>query len=103
VRSVGIKELARRYGIDRNTVRRALRADEPPRYERPSKLEPFKAEIRELLRAEPKLSRVRIRELIDPLGFQGGKTSLTARLRSRPPTARGAFSPGAKGCVFSRP
>jgi transposase-like protein len=29
VRGVGIKELARRHGIDRNTGRRALRADEP--------------------------------------------------------------------------
>ncbi len=27
VRQVPIKELARRYGIDRNTVRRALRSD----------------------------------------------------------------------------
>jgi hypothetical protein len=34
VRAVPIKELARRYGIDRNTVRRALRSDRPPRYER---------------------------------------------------------------------
>ncbi len=53
---VGIKELARRYGIDRNTVRRALRSEEPPRYQRPvaaSKLEPFKEEIHELLRQEP--------------------------------------------------
>jgi transposase len=84
VRGVGIKELARRYGIDRNTVRRALRADEPPRYERasrPSKLEPFKEEIHELLRAEPKLTGVRIRELIEPLGFDGGKSIVDDYLR----------------------
>jgi transposase len=84
VRGVGIKELARRYGIDRNTVRRALRADEPPRYERasrPSKLEPFKEEIHELLRGEPKLTGVRIRELIEPLGFDGGKSIVDDYLR----------------------
>ena len=51
VRGVAIKELARRYGIDRNTVRRALRSDRPPGYERPprpSKLDPFKDEIHRL-------------------------------------------------------
>ena len=77
VRRVSIKELARRYGIDRNTVRRALRADEPPRYRRParpSKLDPFKDEIHELLRTDAKLTGVRVRELIEPLGFEGSKT-----------------------------
>jgi len=84
VRGVSIKELARRYRIDRNTVRRALRADEPPRYvraSRPSKLEPFKDEIHELLRRDPKLSGVRIRELIEPLGFEGGKSIVDDYLR----------------------
>ena len=58
VRGVGIKELARRYGIDRNTVRRAVRSEEPPRYQRPvaaSKLDPFKEEIHELLPQDPRL------------------------------------------------
>ncbi len=56
VRGVGIKELARRYRIDRNTVRRAIRSQEPPRYQRPaaaSKLDAFKEEIHELLRQGP--------------------------------------------------
>jgi transposase-like protein len=30
VRGVSIKELARRFGVDRNTVRRALRSEKPP-------------------------------------------------------------------------
>jgi hypothetical protein len=84
VRGVGIKELARRYGIDRNTVRRALRAEEPPRYRRPpaaSKLDPFKEEIHELLRRDPRLPGVRVRELIEPLGFVGGKTIVDEYLR----------------------
>ena len=77
VRGVGIKELARRYGVDRNTVRRAVRSEQPPRYQRPvvaSKLEPFKDEIHRLLSDDPKLHGVRVRELIEPLGFDGGKT-----------------------------
>jgi transposase len=84
VRQVPIKELARRHGIDRNTVRRALRSAEPPRYRRPtrpSKLEPFKDEIHELLRRDPKLTGVRVRELIEPLGFVGSKTIVDEYLR----------------------
>jgi transposase len=77
VRGVSIKELARRTGLSRNTVRAALRSPGPPRYERSSagsKLDPFKAEIHRLLRGEPAMTGQRIRELIAPLGFDGGKT-----------------------------
>ena len=84
VRGVGIKELARRYGIDRNTVRRAVRSPEPPRYRRPpvaSKLDPFKDEIHRLLRADPTLSGVRVREEIERLGFDGSKTIVDDYLR----------------------
>jgi len=84
VRGVGIKELARRYGVDRNTVRRAVRSEEAPRYQRPavaSKLEPFKDEIHRLLSDDPKLPGVRVRELIEPLGFDGGKTIVDDYLR----------------------
>ena len=84
VRGVSIKDLVRRHGIGRNTVRRALRADQPPRYERerrPSKLDPFKEEVHELLRAHPKLPGVRVRELIEPLGFDGSKTIVDDYLR----------------------
>jgi transposase len=48
VRGVSIKELARRTGLSRNTVRAALRSDAPPVYRRAVKgsvLDPFKAEI----------------------------------------------------------
>ncbi len=80
---VSIKELARRHGIDRNTVRRALRSDAPPVYRRPSasKLDPFKDEIHRLLKADPKLPGQRLRELIEPLGFDGGKTIVDDYLR----------------------
>ena len=57
---------------------------------RPSKLDPFKEEIHELLRADPKLPGVRVRELIEPLGFQGGKTIVDDYLRE----VRPLFLPG---------
>jgi hypothetical protein len=62
---------------DRDTIRRALRSAQPPRYSRssrPSKLDPFRGEIAELLRAEPRIPSQRIRELIAELGFDGAKT-----------------------------
>ena len=77
VRGVSIKELVRRTGLSRNTVRAALQADAPPGFrcrERASKLEPFKDEIHRLLKGDPRLSGVRVRELIEPLGFDGAKT-----------------------------
>jgi len=84
VRGVSINELVRRTGLARNTVRAALRSDAPPRYERrarPSKLDPFKDEIHRLLGKDPRLSGVRVRELIEPLGFAGGKTVVDDYLR----------------------
>ena len=84
VRGVAIKELVRRTGLSRNTIRAALRSDEPPAFrcpERPSKLDPFKDEIHRLLKDDPKLSGVRVRELIEPLGFDGGKTIVDDYLR----------------------
>lgn len=84
VRGVSIKELARRTGLARNTVRVALRSEAPPRYQRlaaESKLDSFKEEIHELLREDPRLPGVRVRELIEPLGFDGGKTIVDDYLR----------------------
>jgi transposase len=84
VRGVSIKELVRRTGLARNTIRAALRAGVPPGVrcpERPSKLDPFKDEIHRLLTADPRLPGVRVRELIEPLGFDGGKTIVDDYLR----------------------
>jgi transposase len=84
VRGVSIKELERRTGLARNTIRAALRSGQPPVFrvpERPSKLDPFKEEIHRLLKDDPKLPGVRVRELIEPLGFDGAKTIVDDYLR----------------------
>jgi transposase len=84
VRGVSIKQLAARTGLSRNTVRVALRAPEPPRYQRAragSKLDPFKDEIHRLLKDDCAMPGQRIRELIAPLGFVGGKTIVDDYLR----------------------
>jgi transposase len=77
VRGVSIKRLARRTGLSRNTIRKALRSDQPPAYRREpagSMLDPFKDEIHRLLKDDPTLTGVLIREELEPLGFAGGKT-----------------------------
>ena len=93
VGGVSIKELARRFAVDRNTVRRALRSSDPPRYERtpgPSKLDPFKDEIHRLLHDDPRLPNMRVGELVAPLGYTGRQTILDAYLREVRPLFRPA-------------
>ncbi|MGH2800881.1 MAG: IS21 family transposase [Thermoleophilaceae bacterium] len=84
VKRLSIKEIVRRTGHGRNTIRRALRSGEPPRYRRlprPSKLDPFRDEVHRLLRAEPRLPGKRVRELLEEQGYVGGKTILDDYLR----------------------
>jgi transposase len=88
VDGLSIHEIVRRTGHDRNTVRRALRRAGPPRYERParpSKLDQFKDEIKRLLQDDPRIPGKRIRELIEALGYEGGKTILDDYLRELRP------------------
>jgi transposase len=84
VRGLSIREIHRRTGLHRDTIRRAISSDHPPRYERAvagSKLDPFKDEVHRLLGSDPRLPGQRIRELIAPLGFEGGKTIVDDYLR----------------------
>jgi transposase len=84
VRGLSIREIHRRTGLHRDTIRRALSSDEPPVYRRPpvgSKLDPFRDEIHRLLAEDAKLPGQRVRELIAPLGFCGGKTIVDDYLR----------------------
>lgn len=94
VDGVSIREIRRRTGLHRETIRRALAAKRPPAYRRrakaPSKLDPFKEEIERLLRlrSDHRMPGTRIRELIAELGYEGCKTILDDRLREvRPPFA----------------
>jgi len=88
VKGLSIKEIQRRTGFHRQTIRRALRSVQAPRYERaprPSKLDPFKEEIQRLLREEPRLPGTRVRELLQESGYEGGKTIVDDYLRELRP------------------
>ena len=74
---VSIREISKRTGSHRKTIRRALAAAEPPKYSRPvreSKIDPFKDWICDQLRAEPRIQSQRLRELATEIGYQGGKS-----------------------------
>jgi transposase len=74
---LSIREISRRTGLHRKTVRRALSAKTPPRYVRPSagsKVDPFKEWIADQLRSDPRIPSQRLRELAVEIGYAGGKT-----------------------------
>jgi transposase len=89
VEGLSQRQIHRRTGIHRDTIRRALASPTPPSYgprpRRPSKLDPYLPEIERLLDDEPTLSGVRIREEIEKLGYLGGKTILDDLLRELRP------------------
>jgi hypothetical protein len=58
VKGLSQREIRRRTGLHRDTIRRAVNSSRPPVYRRMpagSKLDPFKDEICRLLREDPKL------------------------------------------------
>jgi len=77
VDGVSIREISRRTGLHRRTIRRALAAPEPPTYEREpagSKVDPFKDWICEQLAADPRIQSQRLREMATEIGYEGGKS-----------------------------
>ena len=77
VERLSIREISKRTGLHRKTIRRALAASVPPKYRRESagsKVDPFKDWICEQLQADPKIQSQRLRELATELGYQGGKS-----------------------------
>lgn len=97
-----IKAIARRLGVARNTVRSALAAAEPPRYERPAKgsaLDAYESRLVGLLTEFPDMPATVIAER---LGWTGASSVLRARVallrpRFRPadPADRTTYEPGA--------
>lgn len=96
-----IKQVARVMGVSKNTVKRALAADGPPRYERAARgsiVDAAEPRIRELLQAWPTMPATVIAERI---GWARGLTVLKDRVRElRPvylppdPASRTAYRAG---------
>nr|WP_202966155.1 hypothetical protein [Streptomonospora alba] len=98
---MAIKAIARQMAIWKNTVRRALTCEDPPRYQRAprgSVVDAVEGEIRALLKATPDMPATVIAERI---GWQRGMTVLKDRIRQlRPlyqvpdPASRTRYEPG---------
>lgn len=98
---LSIKEIARQLGVARNTVRTALRSDEPPAYRREkgsSIVDAVEPEIRRLLMQFPKMPATVIAERV---GWTRSLTVLKDRVRElRPlylppdPAGRTEYRPG---------
>src|SRR3954467_11166962 len=81
---LSIREISKRTGLHRKTIRRALGAEAPPRYSRPpavSKLDPYRQWICPQLGAHPRIESLRLRERAAELGYEGGKTIFDAYVR----------------------
>lgn len=77
---MGIRAIERKLGISRNTVRAALRSDEPPQYERAatgSAVDAYEDQIRRLLAVVPDMPATVIAERI---GWERGMTVLRERV-----------------------
>lgn len=88
---LGIKAIVKRTEIARNTVRAAIRSETPPAYRRParpSKLDPFKGEIVSLLKDDDDIPGKRVLEILQGLGYSGGKSILNEHLAQVRPLFR---------------
>ncbi len=98
---LGIKTIARRLGLARNTVRAALASDTPPKYERApagSKVDAFEPRIRLLLAEFPDMPATVIAERI---GWEHSSSVLRGRVaalrplfRPADPADRTTYEPG---------
>ncbi len=77
---LGVKTIARRLGVARNTVRAALASDEPPKYQRRaagSAVDGFEPQIRRLLAEFPDMPATVIAERV---GWEQSASVLRARV-----------------------
>jgi transposase len=81
------KAIARHLNLDPKTVRQALKKETFSRNPRPrpSKLDPFREHIRDLLASYPRMSAVRIHEEIRKAGYEGGMSILRCYVKTMRP------------------
>lgn len=96
-----IKEIARRLGVVRNTVRVALASDRPPSYQRArrgSVIDPYELQIRALLKDWPTMPAPEIAQRIGWSYSEGPLKKLLARIRPEykgiDPADRVTYEPG---------
>jgi transposase len=96
---VSEREIARRLGMNRRTVARLARSEEPPRYRRAptgSQLDPLEPVLRRLLAEWPAIKAPRLTEILrEEYGYPGSVRLVQEHLqRLRPSTVRSAQRTG---------
>ena len=100
---VSQREIARRLGVNRRTVKRLAEADELPRYERApagSMLDPLELVIRRLIKEWPEIKAPRVTEVLrDEFAYTGSvdlvrKRMATLRPRAERPAQKTGYRPG---------
>jgi transposase len=96
---VSRREIARRLGINRRTVKRMLESDAPPTYRRAaqgSQVDRFEPVIRATLEEWPDIKAPRMTDILrDDYGYAGSVDVVKRRLRElRPPAERPAQRTG---------
>jgi transposase len=96
---VSEREIARRLGMNRRTVARLARSEEPPRYRREpagSQLDPLEWVLRRLVEEWPQIKAPRLTEILrSEYGYTGSLRLVQAHLRRlRPSTVRPAQRTG---------
>ena len=88
---IPIKEIARKLGIARNTVRAALPSERPPKYERAGRgslVDGVEMDVRKVLAEYPRMLATVIAERI---GWQYSITTLKERIRAIRPSTRASI------------
>ena len=98
---VPIKAIARRLGISRNAVRRALASQGPPRYQRPARetaFDAFEPAIRALLREFPEMPATVLAQRVgwtrSASVFRSNVAELRPLFRPVDPASRTSYAPG---------
>ncbi len=98
---VPIKAIARRLGISRNAVRRALASQGPPRYQRPARetaFDAFEPAIRALLREFPEMPATVLAQRVgwtrSASVFRSHVAELRPLFRPVDPASRTSYAPG---------
>ncbi len=102
------REIARRLGINRRTVIRLVRSDEPPHYRRPalgSQLDPFEPVLRRLVEEWPQIKAPRATEILRECGpfCRSERNSRPQERAQRPARSQRDSLLGPKWCTFRLP
>lgn len=79
-----VRRIARELKLDRSTVKKYLHTPSPApvKRSRPSKLDPYREAVQDMIRNDPKVTAAVILQQLRPLGYTGGRSILSDYLKT---------------------